>query len=149
MPENGNAQFVFEQWHERIARRDGEALSELYAADARFESPLVPRVLDCDRGYLQGRSDIREFLIEITRRRPQGNELPSLYRDGTYFFDGRMLIWEYPRLTPQGSQLDLVEVMELDGSQIRNHRVYWGWYGTEHLLRNAVAKLKVDGATSP
>jgi hypothetical protein len=36
-------------------------------------------------------------------------------------FDGHTLIWEYPRQTPGGDQVDLVEVMELDGARISHH----------------------------
>jgi len=47
--------------------------------------------------------------------------------------DGRTLMWEYPRVTPDGTQVDLVEVMELEDGLIRRHRVYWGWYGLRTL----------------
>jgi len=38
-------------------------------------------------------------------------------------------MWEYPRQTPDGEQMDFVEVMELHDGLIRRHRVYWGWRG--------------------
>lgn len=133
-------QFIFDEWHNRIKARDGEGLSKLYARDAVLESPLVPRVLDTDTGALHGHEAISHFLLEITMRRPGEDELPSLFRTGKYFWDGHTLIWEYPRSTPDGNQLDLVEVMEIDESLITYHRIYWGWVGTEHLLNNAVAK---------
>ena len=39
-------------------------------------------------------------------------------------------MWEYPRETPEGDQMDFVEVMELnDEGLIQHHRVYWGWRG--------------------
>ena len=41
------------------------------------------------------------------------------------------LVWEYPRATPNGEQIDLVEVMELENGLIHRHRVYWGWYGVK------------------
>jgi hypothetical protein len=45
-------------------------------------------------------------------------------------FEGcRLLIWEYPRQTPDGDQLDLVEFMEITGRLIRCHRIYWGRKG--------------------
>ena len=37
-------------------------------------------------------------------------------------------MWEYPRATPQGDQMELVEVMEVRDGLIQRHRVYWGWY---------------------
>jgi hypothetical protein len=56
-------------------------------------------------------------------------------------FDGDTLIWEYLRNTATGAdQLDLVEVMDLDGPLIRHHRIYWGWRGTEHIIANAIDK---------
>ncbi|QII06242.1 nuclear transport factor 2 family protein [Rhodococcoides fascians A25f] len=135
------AEFVFIEWHDRIRRRDATALSALYTDDAVLESPLVCRVLDTPRGIVAGRDELDRFLTEITRRRPSEDELPALYRTGTYLFDGETLIWEYPRTTGGGvDQLDLVEVMELDGPLIRCHRVYWGWCGTEHVIANAVGK---------
>jgi len=44
------------------------------------------------------------------------------------------------RQTPDGDQLDLVEVIELDGPLIAYHRIYWGWRGVEHVITNAVDK---------
>src|SRR5438067_5124689 len=38
--------FIFEEWHRRTAAADLAGLLELYAEDATFESPLVPRLLD-------------------------------------------------------------------------------------------------------
>ncbi len=50
-------------------------------------------------------------------------------------------VWEYPALTPHGAcQLDLAEVMDLQGGRIVHHRIYWGWYGVESLNRSAAAK---------
>lgn len=54
----------------------------------------------------------------------------SGYRSGEFIFDNRTLIWEYPRQAPDWEQVDLVEVMELNGPRIAHHRIYWGWYGT-------------------
>lgn len=134
------AQFIFDQWHRLIQARDGAGLAALYTDDAILESPLVPRVLDTDNGVVQGRNALDHFIDEITRRRPDDDQLPSLYRTGNFTFDGQTLIWEYPRQTPDGDQLDLIEVMELDGARIRHHRIYWGWRGTEHIIANAVHK---------
>lgn len=133
------ARFVFDQWHQRIKSRDSKGLSALYADDAVLESPLVPRIFDIDNGVVQGREEIDRFVVEATKRRPD-DELPSLYRTGDYMFDGETLMWEYPRQTSNGDQLDLVEVMELEGPLIRYHRIYWGWRGTQHVIANAVAK---------
>ena len=32
------------------------------------------------------------------------------------------------RVSPDGDQMDLVEVMEIEDGLIKRHRVYWGWY---------------------
>jgi hypothetical protein len=44
-------------------------------------------------------------------------------------------MWEYPRATPDGEQMDFVEVMELKRGLIQHHRVYWGWFGLSILKK--------------
>jgi len=65
--------------------------------------------------------------------------VPTISSDGTapvrYFCDGRTVIWEYPREAPEGDQVDIVEVIDLDGEKIRHHRIYWGWFGARLLRR--------------
>jgi hypothetical protein len=119
---------MYEEWHRLAKDRDVDGLLSLYAEDAVFESPLVPAILD-DRttGILRGRRDLRLFLEEGTRRRP--NELVRWYRTGTYLTDGETLMWEYPRETPEGEQIDIMEVMEIRRGLIQRHRIYWGWKG--------------------
>ena len=135
------AQSVFAEWHRRISERDAAGLAAMYCDDATIESPLVTRVFDKNtRGIVQGREEIDRFISKITAGRPSDNELPSLYRTGEYMFDGTTLIWEYPRETPDGDQLDLVEIMELGGPLIAHHHIYWGWRGVEHVIANAVDK---------
>lgn len=46
-----------------------------------------------------------------------------------FFTDGKTLIFEYPRQTPDGEQMDFVEIMEIKDNLIHYHRVYWGWRG--------------------
>ncbi len=135
------AHFAFAEWHRRIGERDAAGLAAMYRDDATIESPLVTRVFDENtRGIVQGREQIDRFISKITASRPSDDELDSLYRTGEYMFDGTTLIWEYPRETPAGDQLDLVEIMELDGPLIAHHRIYWGWRGVEHVIANAVDK---------
>jgi hypothetical protein len=43
------------------------------------------------------------------------------------------LTWEYPRETPDGEQMDIVEVMDIDDGLILRHRVYWGWFSVNLL----------------
>lgn len=120
---------IYEQWHDCAKARDVAGLLVLYAADATFESPLVPAILDdVPNGVLEGKSAIRRFLDEGTRRRP--NDLVRWYRTGTYLTNGRTLAWEYPRATPDGDQIDIVEVMEVASGLIQHHRIYWGWKGS-------------------
>jgi len=137
----GEARFVFDEWHRLVTEHDGAALAALYTDDAVLESPLVPRLLDnAESGIVRGRAELDAFLALATARKPVDEELPLLYRRDTFAFDGKSMIWEYPRETPNGDQLDLVEVMELDGPRIRRHRIYWGWRGTEHIIANALRK---------
>ena len=44
-------------------------------------------------------------------------------------------MWEYPRETPDGEQMDFTEVMEIENGLIQKHRVYWGWFGF-NVLKN-------------
>lgn len=119
---------IHDQWHARAKERDVEGLLALYAEDATFESPLVPAILDdAVGGMLNGRAAIRRFLGEGTRRRP--NDLVRWYRTGSYLTDGRTLMWEYPRETPNGEQIDILEVMDVQEGLIQHHRIYWGWKG--------------------
>lgn len=102
--------------------------------DAIFESPLVPILMNTEKGVLKGRTQIYDFLLEGTKRRP--NDLVRWYRIGNYFSKGNTLIWEYPRHTPNGDQVDILELMEIENQQITNHRIYWGWFGTQLLIKN-------------
>ena len=130
---------IYNDWHEFAKNRDTAALIALYADDAELESPLVPVILGRDSGVLHGRAEILAFLEEGSRRRP--NELVRWYRDGRYLAAGKLLVWEYPRQTPDGSQVDILELMELDDDgKIRRHRIYWGWFGTQMLIASALAK---------
>lgn len=134
---------IYESWHSYAKGRDVSRLIELYADDAIFESPLVPAILDQDSGILRGRSEILEFLNEGTKRRP--NDLVRWYRTGKYFTNEDTLIWEYPRDTPDGDQIDILEVMQIRDGKITNHRIYWGWLGCQQLIGSAVKKDRADG----
>jgi steroid Delta-isomerase len=135
MTENIDAQIrhVYERWHETIVARDLDGLMALYAEDAVFETPFILAILkDKTEGILKGRGDIRAF-FEAGFRNPQSG-LGRWYRTGTFFANGRQLVWEYPRETPQGDQVDLVEVMDIANGLIAHHRVYWGWVGFKALV---------------
>ena len=134
MTENTDAQIrhVYEQWHETIKVRDIDGLMALYAEDAVFETPFILAILkDKTEGILKGRGAIRAF-FEAGFRNPESG-LGRWYRTGTFFANGRQLVWEYPRETPQGDQVDLVEVMDMANGLIAHHRVYWGWVGFKAL----------------
>jgi hypothetical protein len=45
-------------------------------------------------------------------------------------------MWEYPGVTPDGEQMDFVEVMDLKDGLIQHHRVYWGWFGFNLLKKD-------------
>ena len=123
---------IYDRWHETVVGRDLKGLMALYAEDAALESPLVWAVQpEAGSGTLQGKAAIGAF-FETGFRTP-ANGLGRWYRTGTFFANGRQLTWEYPRATPEGDQIDLVEVMDLSSSLIVQHRVYWGWVGIRTL----------------
>jgi hypothetical protein len=134
---------IHREWHERAKTRDTEGLLALYAEDAVLESPLVPAILDDKlEGVLCGHAELRRFFAEGGRRRP--NALVRWYRTGEWLTDGRrLLIWEYPRQTPNGDQVDLVEVMEIVIGLIRHHRIYWGWKGC-NLIAPALSRSRIE-----
>ena len=124
---------VYFAWDDALSRNDKAALLALYAADAVIESPLIPHVLKSERGIVRGEAEIRALLDEVAARKPPARQF---HRTG-YLTDGRRLIWEYPRETPDGEQMDFVEAMELnEQGLIQRHRVYWGWYGVGVIQRD-------------
>ena len=126
------ARSIYLAWDDALGRRDLDDSMKLYTEDATLESALVRRVLGTDTGLISGRSELRELrkFVRMLYDRP----LPQRERyRGELFTDGRILMWEYPRLTPTGEQIDLVEVMELKNGLIHKHRVYWGWFGVRAL----------------
>jgi hypothetical protein len=137
---------IHRDWHACAKARDTEGLLALYAADARLESPLVPALLDGrTSGVLSGHDELRAFFALGASSRPI--ELVRWHRSGRWLTDGeRVLMWEYPRETPEGDQVEIVEIMEIEGGLIQRHRIYWGWRGTGLLVASAVRKA--TGRTS-
>ena len=127
-------------WHDHARAQDTEALLTLYASEALLESPLVQAILDdWPNGLLRGHEQLRRFFSEGARRRP--NELVRWHRPDSWQTDGEhVLVWEYPRATPDGDQVDICEVMDIADGLIQRHRIYWGWFGSAMLTRNAVTK---------
>jgi hypothetical protein len=76
-----------------------------------------------------GKQAIRSLLPKVFANQPEERQT---YRHPV-FTDGKLLMWEYPRATPDGDQMDFTEVMELENGLIRRHRVYWGWFGVRTL----------------
>jgi predicted SnoaL-like aldol condensation-catalyzing enzyme len=115
---------IYKLWDDALGKKDLEAALALYADDASIESPLVAHLLNIKEGIVQGKDAMRKFITLVFRTQP-----PQRKRFRTGFFtDGRTVTWEYPRASPEGDQMDLVEVMEIHDGLIRRHRVYWGWY---------------------
>jgi steroid Delta-isomerase len=145
--ENTDAQIshIYDRWQEAIVQKDIDSLIALYAEDALFETPAILVTLtDRTQGILRGRSEIRPFFEAGFRK--LGSELGRWYRTGLFFSNGRQLTWEYPRETPQGDQVDLVEVMDVANGLIAHHRVYWGWVGFQTLVAalNKPAKTQAE-----
>lgn len=134
-----DAQRIYEQWHECAKNGNVEALINLYAPDAILETPLTMAILDDAKSGILCGPEIRRFFEEGVRRRP--NELVRWRRDGTFFWNGHRLVWEYPRQTPQGDQVDILEVMDIVEGKITHHRIYWGWFGFELLKQSSLKKV--------
>jgi steroid Delta-isomerase len=130
---DAQVRYIHDRWQTTIVQRDVDGLVALYAEDAIFETPAILVTLtDRPQGILRGRREIRPFFEAGFRK--LGSELSRWYRTGLFFSNGRQLIWEYPRETPQGDQVDLVEVMDVANGLIAHHRVYWGWVGFQTLV---------------
>jgi len=124
---------VYERWHETVVDRDLDGLMALYAEDAVLETPLILATLTHrNEGILNGKAEIRPF-FEAGLRKLQ-NDFDRWYRTSIFFSNGRQLTWEYPRETPHGDQVDLIEMMDIANGLIAHHRVYWGWVGFKALV---------------
>ncbi len=123
---------IYKRWDDALGARDLEASLALYADDASIESPLVQHLMKTEEGVVQGKESLRKFIALVFQTNP-----PQRKRFRTGFLtDGRLLTWEYPRAAPEGNQMELVEVMEIEDGLIRRHRVYWGWYAL-NVLKDA------------
>lgn len=122
---------VTHAWERALAAHDLAGLLACYAPDATLESPVAAH-LTGGAGIRRGHEELRPFLAEVVARTP---ELRTYHRAG-FFTNGRRATWEYPRATPDGEQMDFVEVMEIEDGLIQSHRVYWGWRGVEVLIND-------------
>lgn len=129
---NPDVERIYREWDKALSENNVKALLALYAPDAELESPLVSHLLEKEEGVCRGRAELQRFFEALAPRKPN---VRQFYRTG-YFTDGRKVMWEYPHQTPNGEQMDFVEVMEIESGLIRKHRVYWGWYGFNVLKEN-------------
>ncbi len=118
---------IYHLWDDALGKKDLEASLSLYADDASIESPLVAHLLDRKQGIVQGKDELRQFITRGLKVFQTNPPQRKRFKQG-FFTDGHVLTWEYPRLTPDGEQMDLVEVMEIEDGLIKRHRVYWGWH---------------------
>jgi ketosteroid isomerase-like protein len=116
---------IFTAWDDALGAKDLDAAMALYQPDATLESPLVCHLLGTAEGVVRGRENLRKFVEKVFAHQPAKRRR---YRAG-FLSDGARLTWEYPRESPDGDQMDLVEVMEIRDGLIAHHRVYWGWVG--------------------
>ncbi len=127
---------IFTAWDEALGAKDVDAAVALYHRDATLESPLICHLLDTDEGVVRGREDLRRFVSKVFAHQPAKR---GRYRTG-FLTDGARLIWEYPRVSPDADQMDIVEVMEIRDGLIAHHRVYWGWTSVGMLTSGAHSK---------
>jgi hypothetical protein len=129
LAETNRGEVVHRAWDLALFEGDAAALTALYAPDALLESPLALYLMELDRP-LSGHAEIHAFFDKLVERKP----LLGRHHRVRYATEGKKFLWEYPRETPAGEQMDAVEVIELDPEGlIKNHRVYWGWFAI-HLL---------------
>src|SRR5256885_17218548 len=110
--EDAEARHISERWHATNTGQYLAGLMALYAEHAVFESPTVlAQFPDRDDGILRGRGEIEKLFARNFENLKA--EFSELYRSGLFFSNGKLLSWEYPRLTPGGStQVDLFESMD-------------------------------------
>jgi ketosteroid isomerase-like protein len=123
------AERIHHAWNAALEAEDIEGAAALYAEDATIESPLIRYLLNTDEGIIRGRAAIRDFLPTVFKHQPEERRTHR----NPVFTDGETLMWEYPRATPDGDQMDFTEVMQFRDGLIQRHRVYWGWFGVRTL----------------
>jgi predicted SnoaL-like aldol condensation-catalyzing enzyme len=112
-----DAERIYRLWDDALGKKDLEASLSLYADDASIESPLVQHLMKTKEGVVQGKDNLRKFIALVFQTNPAQRKR---FRTG-FFSDGRMVTWEYPRVAPEGDQMELVEVMEIEHGLIRRH----------------------------
>jgi ketosteroid isomerase-like protein len=127
---------IFTAWDQALGAKDIDAAMMLYTEDATLESPLVCHLLGTPEGIVRGRENLRTFVAKVFAHQPAKRRR---FRTG-FLTDGSRLTWEYPRESPDGDQMDIIEVMEIRDGLIAHHRVYWGWVSVGMLTSGEHAK---------
>lgn len=132
-PTEAQIHHIYERWHATLNAHDLDGIMALYAEHAVLETPAILAMYpDRAEGILRGRDAIATLFA--ANLRAIGKEFRALYRSGLFLANGKLLMWEYPRQTPTGAQVDLVESMDIENGLIAYHRVYWGWQGLKVLM---------------
>jgi|SRR5690242_16089494 hypothetical protein len=129
---------IYFEWDKALSENDPMKLLACYSKDATIESPLIPHLMGKQEGVCRGHDEMRPFFEKVAQRKPP---VRQYYRTG-YLTDGKnRMVFEYPHESPEGEQMDFVEVMELnEDGLIQHHRVYWGWFGVQVLQRDQYQK---------
>ena len=135
-PSAEQIEHVFTAWDDALGAKDVDAAIALYQPDATLESPLICHLLGTNQGVVHGREDLRRFVAKVFAHQPAKR---TRYRAG-FLTDGSRVVWEYPRQSPDGEQMDIVEVMEVRDGLIAHHRVYWGWVSVGMLMSGEHSK---------
>ncbi|MCB1135307.1 MAG: nuclear transport factor 2 family protein, partial [Chlamydiia bacterium] len=96
---------IYQEWDRALSANDMDASLALYAPDASIESPLIPYLTNSESGVITGHDAIRKLLETVAERKPP---IRKFYRKG-FLTDGITLMFEYPRQTPHGEQMDFME----------------------------------------
>src|SRR5580698_10987433 len=91
---------IYRLWDDALGNKDTEAALALYAENASIESPLVQHLLKSSQGIVQGKENLRHFIKLVFQTSPPARKR---FRTG-FFTDGRVVTWEYPRVSPDGDQ---------------------------------------------
>ncbi|WP_158930061.1 nuclear transport factor 2 family protein [Acidisphaera sp. S103] len=124
---------IYETWHKAIRDRDLTTLVALYASNGRFESPAVYALNGDANGIVEGRQAIQAYFETFFAKLDE--DVEEWFRTDQFFSNGKLLLWEYPRQTPNGDQTDIVESMDVEDGLIVHHRVYWGWVGFRAIFK--------------
>ena len=108
---------VYDEWHAGTNSHDVPRVMALYAETATLESPAILAIYPhLNEGILRGRSEIEKFFVKVLG--VLSREFQELYRSGLFLSTDNLLTWEYPRKTPTGEQIDLVESMDIEDGLI-------------------------------